>query len=137
MTKLEFLSAMKDLSSYYLKTFDENVIESWYQVFKDETEKIFNNAIKEIVVKNKYFPSIFELSEECKNQKVKNAFAVLEYMRSQGYFKESGYAISEYEKACRWLESGMIPEWFKEDMRKYNKQNKLLETKKEQILIGG
>lgn len=137
MTKLEFLSAMKDLSSYYLKTFDENVIESWYEIFEKEAEKTFNNAIKEIVKKSKYFPSIAELTQECQKQKQQNAFTILEFMKSQGYFHKSEYAISEYEKACKWLETGNIPEWFKEDMRKYSRQKKLLENKQEQKLIGG
>lgn len=137
MTRLEFLSAMKDLSSYYLKTFDTSVVESWYEIFKDETEKTFNNAIKEIVTRSKYFPSVSELVEECKRQRTINGFAILDYMKSQGYFKESTYAMSEYDKAYKWLETGVIPEWFKEDMKKYNKQKKMLETKENKILIGG
>lgn len=137
MTRLEFLSAMKDLSSYYLKTFDTSVVESWYEIFKEETEKTFNNAIKEIVTRSKYFPSVSELVEECKRQRTINGFAILDYMKSQGYFKESPYAISEYDKAYKWLEKGVIPEWFKEDMKKYNKQKKMLETKENKILIGG
>lgn len=137
MTRLEFLSAMKDLSSYYLKTFDTSVVESWYEIFKDETEKTFNNAIKEIVTRSKYFPSVSELVEECKRQRTINGFAILDYMKAQGYFKESAYAMSEYDKAYKWLETGVIPEWFKEDMKKYNKQKKMLETKENKILIGG
>ena len=137
MTRLEFLKSMKKLTSYYLKDMNEEELTTWYEVFEKESNSTLDKAIKELVMKNKFFPTIAELVEECKNQKTINGFAILEFMKSQGYFKESEYSISEYEKACRWLETGIIPEWFKEDMKKYSKQKTLLENKQEKVLIGG
>ena len=56
-------------------------------------------------------------------------------MKSKGYFKESGYPISEYEKARNWIEAGVIPKWFEKDMEKFKKQIDLLEVKDKRLLI--
>ena len=84
----------------------------------------FKKAVKNIIKTSKFLPKISELVEECENSKEQARFEILEYMNAMGYFKESGYAISEYEKAIKWLETGIIPKWFKDDMTKYYKMMK-------------
>ena len=54
-------------------------------------------------------------------------------MRSQGYFKTS----LEYDKASTFMERGIIPEWFKQDLNKYYKMMKQeVIGHKEKLMIG-
>ena len=116
MNIVEFTKAIKMLSIAYSKDFDEDAIKLWYVNFKDISFDIFVNAIKRTIKENKYMPSISELLEKCESSKTQRKFDILNKMKSDGYFKTE----LEYDKALRWLETGIIPSWFKEDMKKYN-----------------
>jgi hypothetical protein len=122
MTAEEFIKIMKILSLSYSKDFDEDTIKVWYMQFKNIEIEIFKKAINEIIRRNKFMPSIAELLEECEKQNKNKKFSVLEKMKSDGYFKY----VSEYDKATKWLESEIIPDWFKEELKKY-KDIKLIE----------
>ena len=119
MSEIEFLKVIKILQASYLKDFDEDAIKIWYIQFKDIKYNILLNAVTSIVRKNKYMPSISEILEECDNASNKVKYDILEKMKKSNYFKTS----LEYEKANKWLEKNIIPEWFKNDMKLYiNKQ---------------
>ena len=119
MSEIEFLKVIKILQASYLKDFDEDTIKIWYIQFKDIKYNILLNAVTSIVRKNKYMPSISEILEECDNASNKVKYDILEKMKKSNYFKTS----LEYEKANKWLEKNIIPEWFKNDMKLYiNKQ---------------
>jgi hypothetical protein len=122
MSEIEFLKVIKILQASYLKDFDEDTIKIWYIQFKDIKYNILFNAVTSIVRKNKYMPSISEILEECDNASNKVKYDILEKMKNSGYFKD----ISEYDKATKWLESEIIPDWFKEELIKY-KDIKLIE----------
>lgn len=76
---------------------------------------MFRNAIKNLIKKSKYLPKISEIIEACKSAEDGSKHEVLEYMNNKGYFKTA----LEYEKACRFVERNIIPDWFLEAMRKY------------------
>lgn len=40
---------------------------------------------------------------------------IVEVMLERGYF----HSKTEYEKAKKWIAEGVIPEWFKKDMKEY------------------
>ena len=117
MDIMEFTKAIKMLSIAYNKDFDEDAVKIWYVNFKDIRIDIFMNTIKNVIKKNKFMPSIAELLDECEKSKTQKKYEILEQMKLDGYFSDG----LEYDKAITWLESGIIPNWFKEDMKKYNR----------------
>lgn len=134
MTEIEFTSYMKYLGTAYRKEYTQEELELNFDFLREYSSKVFANAIKSIIRRSKFAPSISELIEECDKQKENYKNDVLEYMKKCGYFK----APQEYDKAVQWLLHNNVPSWFKEDMNEYAKQmnNSRLETK-ERILIGG
>lgn len=128
MKPIEFTKEMKILSLSYNKDFDEETITLWYEQFKEINKDYLHNAVKKIIVNNKYLPSIAELLDKCREEQKLAEKEVLEKMYNDNYFKES----REYEKVLNWLEKGIIPLWLLEDMRQYY-STKMLPNKK---LIG-
>lgn len=137
MTPEQFKDSMSYLGIAYGKEFTQQELTVYYDFLKEFSDETLVKAIKNIIKTSKFMPKINELVEECENSKEQARFEILEYMKAMGYFKESGYAISEYEKAIKWLETGVIPHWFKDDMTKYYKMMKQERlSQQEQILIG-
>lgn len=64
MTREEFIKALKVLTMAYDREFTQKQTELWYSFFVNEEYGLFKVAIKNIVAKNKYFPSIAEIKEE-------------------------------------------------------------------------
>ena len=121
------------LGTAYGKEYSKLECEQHYDFLRDYSYKTFVTAIKSIIRKSKFLPKITEILEECENCKEKTKFEVLEFMKRQGYFK----AGTEYDKAIKFLERNIIPDWFKEDMKKYYAMMKQ-ETigHKETLMIG-
>lgn len=86
-------------------------------------EQTLDKVAKEIIKTKKYMPSISEIIELCDDCKVHVQNEIVEYMIKDGYFKSP----REIEKVYLWLEEGLIPAWFKEDMKKY--YSKMIGTK--------
>ena len=125
MTEIECTKGLTYLGTAYGKEYSKIECEQHYDFLRDYSYKTFVAAIKNIIRKSKFLPKITELLEECENCKEQTKFEVLEYMKNQGYFKSG----SEYDKAISFLERNIIPEWFKEDLREY--QRKMLENRLE------
>ena len=128
MKPIEFTQQMKILALSYNKDFDAETIEVWYKYFKDIKKETFEKALNKIITNNKYMPSIAEIIEKCKEEQKNTTYEILEIMKNDNYFKD----VKEYEKALVWLETKIIPQWFKEDMKKYytnmiEMNNKLIE----------
>ena len=64
MEKEKFLKGMTYLGIAYNKEFTQEAINIWYDFFKDTDYEIFRQAVKRIIPKNKYLPSIAELRAE-------------------------------------------------------------------------
>lgn len=64
MKEENFLKGLKYLGIAYNKEFNEEQARVWYDFFKDVDYDVFRNAVKRIITKNKYLPSIAELKEE-------------------------------------------------------------------------
>ena len=134
MSELECTKGLTYLGTAYGKKYSQMECEQHYDFLRDYNYKTFVAAIKNIIRKSKFLPKITELLEECENCKERTKFEVLEYMNSQGYFKDG----SEYDKAIMFLERNNIPEWFKADLREYHRM--MLENRlehKETLMIGG
>lgn len=123
------IAKLKIAYPYYfkeLKTEELAGMISLYREFLSEyNELTLNNAIKSIISKSKYMPSINELINECEALKKSKAVPILDTMLKDGYFKKGIYelevthATRNYEKALMWMEQGIIPDWLLEDMKKY------------------
>lgn len=86
----------------------------------------------DILIKNKkYLPTVAEIIETCDNNKEVEIFKIIMLMMKDNYFKSD----EEIFRAQGWINLGVIPEWFKNDMKKYlgglkingNKESKMLE----------
>ena len=113
------IAKLKIAYPYYFKELKKEELAgmiSMYQDFlSDYNELTLNSAIKSIISKSKYMPSMNELLEECELCKTTQKNIVIEKMIKAGYFKDS----REIEKTYHFLEEGIVPDWLLEDMKKY------------------
>lgn len=117
--KMAYPNYFKELS--YEQVLD--LIALYQEMLGNYNEQTLNKVAKEIIKTKKYMPSISEIIELCDNCKVRVQNEIVEKMIEDGYFKSP----REIDKIYMWLEEGIIPKWFKEDMMKY--YNKMIETK--------
>lgn len=64
MNKEQFIKGLKYLGIAYNKEFTEEQATVWYDFFKNETYDNFRNAVKRIIPKKQFMPSIAELKSE-------------------------------------------------------------------------
>lgn len=134
MTEQELVKGLTYLGTAYGKEYSKLECEQHYDFLREYSYETFVAAIKNIIRKSKFLPKITELLEECENYKEHTKFEVLEFMKSKGYFK----APSEYEKAIKYLETNIIPEWFRNDLNEHYKMMQQVKLEhKETLLIGG
>lgn len=142
------IAKLKIAYPYYfkeLKTEEFAGLISMYQEFlSGYNESTISNAIKFIISKNKYMPSINELIAECEKCKTYRGNVILSKMKTDGYFKRGSvgeldeiHASRNYEKALMWLEKNIIPTWLLNDMKEYGYvEDKILLTNSNSYLIG-
>lgn len=98
---IEFASLLK-LYAKELKNYNADIL-----------EEVFNKIING----NSFMPSLNEIKIYCKEAEKEQSFLIIEKMKDDGYFKKE----QEYDKILMWLEKGIIPSWFKNDMENYKK----------------
>lgn len=141
MTELEFIKCMKRLTSFYFKELNPDELNDWYELFKDISVKVLNNAITLIVKDSKYMPNINILLEKCNTVKNNYYLMIVEKMYKDGYFRrgikelDSEHESRNYDKTIRWIEKGIIPEFLKEDMKKYMNDDEIVIDNKTSFLI--
>ena len=117
MNKEEFINTITYLGVAYNKVFNEQEIAVWYDMLKEYPEEVLNKVVKNLVKTEKFLPAISTIIEKCSEYKTLDRFEVLELMRANNYFKSA----DEYMKARHWLETGIMPQWFKDEITKtYN-----------------
>lgn len=140
MTHLAFIKCMKYLNACYSKNMDQEQLESWFEYFSDVSYSTLNNAIKEIVSESKYFPTISQLKDKCKEVNKKYIVSIIDRMKESGYFKKGveeltdSQAFRNYEKTLMWLDEGNLPEFVENDIKEFLKQNKQIEQKDKKLL---
>lgn len=128
----EFVKAAAYLGMAYGKEYSQAETQQMYEFLKEYSYQTIIDAVNSIIRKSKFAPKIADLIEECENCKSTTRFEVLKYMRKTGYFKlgiirENGeqiiltdeHAMRNYEKASRFLERGIVPDWLQEDINYY------------------
>lgn len=134
MTQEELTKGLAYLGMAYGKEYSSIECEQHYDFLREYNYQTFVEAVKSIIKKSKFLPKITELLEECEKHKEHTKFEVLEFMKSKGYFK----ATNEYEKAIKYLETNVIPEWFRNDLNEHYKMMQQVKLEhKETLLIGG
>ena len=118
--KMAFPNYFKDISNEDLL----EMVALYQEMLGSYNEATLNEVAKKIITTKKYMPSIAEILEICENTKVYVQNEIVEYMIQEGYFKSP----NEIDKIYMWLGEGIIPKWFKEDMKKY--YSKMIGTKK-------
>lgn len=141
MTELEFIKCMKRLTSFYFKELNPDELNDWYELFKDISVKVLNNAITLIVKESKYMPNINVLLEKCNTVKNNYYLMIVEKMYKDGYFRrgvkelDSEHESRNYDKTIRWIEKGIIPEFLKKDMKGYMNDDEIVIDNKTSFLI--
>ncbi len=139
----ELVKGLNFLGLAYGKEYSQLEVQQVYEFVKEYNYDTFIKATKEIIRTSKFLPRIADLIENCEKFKNSGNKEVIDYMRNVGYFKYSAYgeitdehASRNYDKAIRFIETGIIPDWFQEDLDYYinqmhqlrleDKQNKLI-----------
>ena len=141
MNQIEFAKCMKKLSSYYFKDFSSDDLSDWYELFKDIKAKTLEKAIIDIVKESKFMPNINILLDKCKSTTKSYYITIIDKMYKDGYFKEGiveldpEHEMRNYDKSIKWIEEGIIPEFLKQDMRKYMQNDELVIENKNSFLI--
>lgn len=110
MNKLEFATAMKHLSIAFNKEFTQDDLNVYYEYLKDYEFKVFKNVIKEIVKCEKFLPKISEIISYCDRYKNDE---LINQLDQRNYFKNA----NDKEKIIMWMNEGIIPEWFREELK--------------------
>lgn len=64
MTKEEFVKGMTFLGIAYNKEFTSEQVSVWYEFFKETNYDVFRQAIKRLIPKKQFIPSIAEINQE-------------------------------------------------------------------------
>lgn len=64
MDKEQFLKGITFLTIAYNKEFTQEQINVWYDFFRNDNYEVFRQAVKRIIPKNQFMPSIAELKSE-------------------------------------------------------------------------
>lgn len=117
--KMAYPNYFKELSNEQML----DLIALYQDMLGNYNEQTLDKVAKEIIKTKKYMPSISEIIELCDECKVHVQNEIVEYMIKDGYFKSP----REIDKIYMWMEEGIIPEWFRNDMKKY--YSKMIGTK--------
>lgn len=131
MDKLDFTEGMKILSSCYHKEINNDDFIIWYEMLQDKDPEAFRKAIIEICKEKSYIPTIHDVLDKIESANNSFYLHILEQMKNDGYFKRGVKPLTpeheskNYDKAIKWIESGIMPEFLKEDMQEYINKSSL------------
>lgn len=70
MKKEDFIKALKFLGIAYNKEFAQDQAEVWYKFFVDDDYELFRQAIKNLIAKQDFSPSISQIKKEMANLQI-------------------------------------------------------------------
>lgn len=104
---------------YYFKDLTLEELAGLVSMYQEElsvySELILSIAVKSIIRKNKFMPTLKEIIDACELCRVTQKNITIEKMIKAGYFKDS----REIDKAYKFVEERIIPDWLLEDMKKF------------------
>ena len=142
------IAKLKIAYPYYFKELKTEELAGMISMYQEElsgyNELTLMSAVRSLIRKNKFMPSIHELIQECEKSIQYEKNSVLERMKDDAYFKRGPYgeldnsqSTRNYEKALMWVELGTIPDWLLEDMRLYGYSDNRLINHNYKALGGG
>ena len=142
------IAKLKIAYPYYFKELKTEELAGMISMYQEElsgyNELTLTSAVRSLIRKNKFMPSIHELIQECEKSIQYEKNSVLERMKDDGYFRrglfvelDNSQATRNYEKALMWVEQGTIPDWLLEDMRLYGYSGNKLINHNYKALGGG
>lgn len=108
------------------------LIKFYQEQLQEYNYKTVKKSIDILIKNKKYLPTVAEIIETCENNKEVEISKIIMLMMKDNYFKSD----EEIFRAQGWINLGVIPEWFKNDMKKYlvgglkingNNESKMLE----------
>ncbi len=90
----------------------------YISIFQDYDVQPMLAAAKEHIKACAFPPTIADLLRRYDNVQVNQNHAIISIMQAQGYF----HSDEEIRKASQWITRGIIPDWFKRDMARYNQK---------------
>ena len=130
-----FVARLKVAYPYYFKELTDEEFMALVNMYEEElaiyNEKTLSTAVKTIIRKYKFMPSLKEILDECEGCKSHEKSLIVERMIKAGYFHDQ----REIEKTYHFLEEGIIPDWLLADMRKYGYEDDKLLTNNETKLL--
>jgi len=133
------IARLKIAYPYYFKELTMEELAGLVSMYQEEliiyNESTLLNAIKSIIRKNKFMPTLKEILDECELCKTHQKNIVIERMIQAGYFKDP----REIDKTYKFMAEGIIPTWLLEDMKKYGYEdtNILISNNSAKMLGGG
>lgn len=119
------IAKLKVAYPYYFKNLNNEEFLQMTKMYQEEL-KIYDVNTMDLVIKNiiknyDFMPSLKEVIDEFDKIRLDRKYDVIEKMKEDGYFKSP----KELDKIYKFLEDGIIPSWFLEDMKKYGYQDEL------------
>lgn len=116
-----FIAKLKIAYPTYFNKLEDIELASMYKIYEKELKNynadILDEVFNKIINGNSFMPSLNEIKIYCKETEKEQSFLIIEKMKNDGYFKKE----QEYDKILMWLEKGIIPSWFRNDMENYKK----------------
>lgn len=88
----------------------------YYSQLKKYPGEVVDIAINEIIQEKSFMPTIAEIIKKCNEINFIKKQEIINKMINEGYFK----CQREIDKAYHFIETGIIPAWFQNDMQKYS-----------------
>lgn len=117
MEQVDFIKDFKRVCVAFNKPFGQEECEIYYDMLKEYKKTHFKIACDLAIKECKFFPKVAEMLEFCKRASIESKKIIVNYMISKGYFK----CDTEIKKTLYFVEHNIIPNWLKDDMRKYYK----------------
>ena len=131
------IARLKIAYPYYFKELTMEELAGLVSMYQEElsiyNELTLMNAIKSIIRKSKFMPTLKEILDECELCKTTQKNIVIERMIKAGYFKDP----KEIDKTYKFMEEGIIPNWLLEDMNGYEDSHNLISTNSTKMLNNG
>lgn len=116
----KIIAQLKIAYPYYFRDLKADEALALIEIYRENINypyEIANKSIKNIIRRNKYMPSVAEIVEECEEVQKQNKYEVIEIMKQNNYFANS----NEIEKAKKFIDENIIPDWLKKDMELFGK----------------
>lgn len=132
------IAKLKVAYSYYFKEINDEEFILLTQMYQNQLAEyipeIVLKSIDKIISTSKFMPTIAEIINKCEEEKNNFMNEIVKKMIDDNYFKST----SEIDKATHWLEEGVIPKWFKKDMKKYgySEVSNQLKNSDSKLLLG-